>query len=172
MFHGSGCNGMQEATEHKTPVTTLGPLETRLMDVAWSAGRSLSVQEAVDRLGGANYKTVMTVLNRLVEKEMLKRELDGRAYRYLPAQERDAFLRAAADGLVRGYIEAFGDDAAAHLADAAGVVAPPPAPIPQQPLPVAYRMYDTPVYRRTSFIVAAAGAIAAVAFILTRRGRR
>ena len=93
---------MQESTERKTQVTSLGPLETRLMDVAWSAGRSLLVQEVVDRLGGANYKTVMTVLNRLVEKEMLTRELDGRAYRYLPTQEREAFLRAAADGVVRG----------------------------------------------------------------------
>ena len=62
----------------------------------------------MDRLGGGNYKTVMTVLNRLVEKEMLTRELDGRAYRYHPAHGRDEFLRAAADGLVRGYVEAFG----------------------------------------------------------------
>ena len=59
---------MREETERKTPVTTLGPLETRLMDAAWTAGRSLSVQDVVDRLGGANYKTVMTVLNRLVRE--------------------------------------------------------------------------------------------------------
>ena len=51
---------MQAETERKTPVTSLGPLETRLMDAAWSAGRSLSVQDVVDRLGGGNYKTVMT----------------------------------------------------------------------------------------------------------------
>ena len=161
---------MQEATERKTPVTTLGPLETRLMDAAWAAGRSLSVQDVVDRLGGANYKTVMTVLNRLVEKEMLARELDGRAYRYLPTRGRDEFLRAAADGLVRGYVEAFGNDAAGHLADAAGAAAPPaPNQAEPQPLPVAYRIYDTPVYRRTPFIMAAAGALAAALFILARR---
>ncbi len=164
---------MQEATEHKTPVTTLGPLETRLMDVAWTAGRPLSVQDVVDRLGDANYKTVMTVLNRLVEKEMLTRELDGRAYRYLPAQGRDAFLRAAADGLVRGYIESFGGDAASHLADAAGAAAPPADPAPQRPLPVSYRSYDTPVYRQRPLLVAGAAAVAAAAlFILSRRRKR
>lgn len=160
---------MQEATERKTQVTSLGPLETRLMDVAWSAGRSLSVQDVVDRLGGANYKTVMTVLNRLVEKEMLARELDGRAYRYRPTQCREAFLRAAADGLVRGYLEAYGSDAASHLADAAGTAAPAPPPAAERRLPVSYRIYDTPVYRRLPFIVAAAGAVAAAALIFSRR---
>ncbi|MCY4583605.1 MAG: BlaI/MecI/CopY family transcriptional regulator [Chloroflexi bacterium] len=164
---------MQEATEHKTPVTTLGPLETRLMDVAWNARRSLSVQDVVDRLGGANYKTVMTVLNRLVEKEMLKRELDGRAYRYSPALEREAFLRTAADGLVRGYIEAFGGDAASHLADAAGAAAPQPAdPAPRRTLPVAYRLYHPPASRRGPLVVAAAGALAAALFILSKRRKR
>ena len=163
---------MQESTERKTQVTSLGPLETRLMDVAWSAGRSLLVQEVVDRLGGANYKTVMTVLNRLVEKEMLTRELDGRAYRYLPTQEREAFLRAAADGVVRGYIEAFGGDAATHLADAAAASSPTSAPAAQRPLPVSYRLYHAPVYRQRSLMVAAAAAAAAALFILSRRRKR
>ena len=153
---------MQEATERKTQVTSLGPLETRLMDVAWSAGRPLSVQEVVDRLGGANYKTVMTVLNRLVEKKMLKRELDGRAYRYLPMQEREAFLRAAAVGVVRGYIEAFGDDAASLLADAAA----------QRLLPVSYRMYHAPLSLRGPLAATAVAAVAAVAFILSRRRKK
>ncbi|MDE2836910.1 MAG: BlaI/MecI/CopY family transcriptional regulator [Chloroflexota bacterium] len=164
---------MQEATGHKAPVTSLGPLERRLMDVAWSAGRPLSVQDVVDRLGDANYKTVMTVLNRLVEKEMLTRELDGRAYRYLPTQERDAFLRAAADGLVRGYVEAFGSEAASHLADAAGgASASGPAQAPQRPLPVSYRLYHPPVSRRAPLIVAAAGALATALVILARRRKR
>lgn len=161
---------MQEETERKTPVTSLGPLETRLMDVAWSAGRSLSVQDVVDRLGGGNYKTVMTVLNRLVEKEMLARELDGRAYRYHPAHGRDEFLRAAADGLVRGYVEAFGDDAASHLADAARVASPPAdKPADPQPLPVSYRMYHPPTSRKGPLLIAGAAAAIAAVFILSRR---
>ncbi len=163
---------MQEATERKMPVTSLGPLETRLMEVAWAAGRALSVQEVVDRLGGGNYKTVMTVLNRLVEKEMLARELDGRAYRYVPVRNRDNFLRAAADGLVRGYLDAFGDDAANHLADAAGAATPPAAPAAAQPLPVSYRIYHAPVSRRGPLLLAGAAAAIAAVFILSKRRKR
>lgn len=161
---------MQAETERKTPVTSLGPLETRLMDAAWSAGRSLSVQDVVDRLGGGNYKTVMTVLNRLVEKEMLARELDGRAYRYRPTHGRDEFLRAAADGLVRGYVEAFGGDAANHLADAARVASPPAdEPVNRQSLPVAYRLYHPSTSRKGPLLIAGAAAAIAAVFILAKR---
>ena len=97
------------------------------MEVLWGSASELSVQDVCDALGpGHNYKTVMTVLNRLVEKDLLARQLDGRAYRYHPQQTRPRFLRSAADELVRGYLEAYGEDAAEHLAGAAGTAAPPP----------------------------------------------
>ena len=107
----------------------LGALESRLMEVLWGSASELSVQGVCDALGpGHNYKTVMTVLNRLVEKRLLTRELDGRAYRYRPSQSRPQFLRSAADELVRGYVDAYGPDAAEHLASAAGTEAPSQAP--------------------------------------------
>ena len=91
------------------------------MEALWGSASELSVQGVCDALGaGHNYKTVMTVLNRLVDKGLLRRELDGRAYRYRPSQTRPQFLRSAANELVRGYIEAYGPDAAEHLASAAG----------------------------------------------------
>jgi len=104
------------------------------MEALWGAASELSVQGVSDALGpGHNYKTVMTVLNRLVEKGLLMRELDGRAYRYRPSQSRPQFLRSAADELVRGYLDAYGPDAAAHLASAAGAGAAPQAPPAQEP---------------------------------------
>ena len=112
----------------------LGALETRLMEALWGSASELSVQGVSDALGpGHNYKTVMTVLNRLVEKGLLMRELDGRAYRYRPSQSRPQFLRSAADELVRGYLDAYGPDAAAHLASAAGAGSAPQAPPAQEP---------------------------------------
>ncbi len=141
------------------------------MDAAWAASRPLSVQETANAIGGGNYKTVTTVLNRLVEKELLARELDGRAYRYRPAMERGAFLRAAADGLARDFLAAFGEDAARHLAEAAGGAAPqPPAPIPPPPPPPMYHIYQPPAPRPIPLAAAAlAAAIAAGVVVLVRR---
>ena len=123
-----------EASGSRRARGALGALETRLMEALWGSDSELSVQGVSDALGpGHNYKTVMTVLNRLVEKGLLMRELDGRAYRYRPSQSRPQFLRSAADELVRGYLDAYGPEAAAHLASAAG--AAPPAPSAHEPAP-------------------------------------
>jgi predicted transcriptional regulator len=106
-------------------VRGLGALEGLLMEALWRAEAQLTVQEVLEALGpGHNYKTVMTVLNRLVEKELLGRALDGRAYRYHPQQSREQFLRSVADKLVHGYIEAYGAPSGSHLAEAVGAVVP------------------------------------------------
>jgi predicted transcriptional regulator len=103
----------------------LGALEAQLMEALWGSESPLTVQEVVEALGpGHNYKTVMTVLNRLVEKELLGRELDGRAYRYAPRMSRVQFLRAVADELVHGYLEAYGTESGSHLTDAVDAVLP------------------------------------------------
>jgi predicted transcriptional regulator len=106
-------------------VRGLGALETLLMEALWATGAPLTVQEVLEALGpGHNYKTVMTVLNRLVEKELLQRALDGRAYRYHPLQSREQFLRSVAEELVRGYIDAYGAPSGSHLAQAVDAFVP------------------------------------------------
>jgi predicted transcriptional regulator len=118
---------MTQQNENKLghSVRGLGALETLLMEALWAAEAPLTVQEVLEALGpGHNYKTVMTVLNRLVEKELLQRALDGRAYRYHPLQSREQFLRSVADELVRGYINAYGAQSGSYLAQAVNAVAP------------------------------------------------
>lgn len=72
----------------------LGSLESMLMEVVWRE-RTVSVRDARDRLpAGKSYSfnTVMTVMNRLVEKGLLaKKERDGR-YEYAPTLTREAFV--------------------------------------------------------------------------------
>ncbi len=112
------------STEARRASRVLGSLETQLMDVLWKSQAELSVQEVCDALGpGHNYKTVMTVLNRLVDKELLARQLDGRAYRYRPQQPRTDFLRLAADELVHVYLDTFGEEAAVQLTGAVDAAA-------------------------------------------------
>jgi predicted transcriptional regulator len=71
-----------------------GDLEATVMDVLWTAGRSLLVREVVDLMPPERdpaYTTVMTVLDNLHRKEWLTRTRDGRAWRYEPVLSREAY---------------------------------------------------------------------------------
>jgi predicted transcriptional regulator len=63
----------------------LGPLEAAVMQRLWEWGRPASVRMVLDDLGRDRdiaYTTVMTVLDNLHGKGLVRREKDGRAYRY------------------------------------------------------------------------------------------
>ncbi|WP_188196907.1 BlaI/MecI/CopY family transcriptional regulator [Nonomuraea sp. SYSU D8015] len=77
-------------------MNSLGELERSIMEVLWSTDAWLTVREVVNRLSDRNlaYTTVMTVMNRLVRKEFIRRERDddGRTWRYRPAAGREAYV--------------------------------------------------------------------------------
>ena len=72
----------------------LGPLESELLRLLWERG-SATVRELLDTgmVAGA-YTTVMTTLDRLYKKGVLKRVPEGRAFRYSPRQSREEFKGA------------------------------------------------------------------------------
>jgi predicted transcriptional regulator len=77
------------------------------MEAIWALDEP-SVQDVIDYLGSSlNYKTTMTVLNRLVDKGVLQRRKEGRAFVYTPVASRDELLASVFDQMVRGM---FGDD--------------------------------------------------------------
>ncbi len=132
----------ENGVEPRKAFRGLGSLEGQLMETLWSSPIQLSVQEVCDRLGPEhNYKTVMTVLNRLVEKDLLKRDLDGRAYKYRPRLTRDDFLAEAAGDLVQGYVGTYGPESARHLSSAVRSLAPTPAVISEPPPAPAFSRY-------------------------------
>ncbi len=72
----------------------LGPTEAKLMDLAWDRP-SLTVKSAIIRLGrdkALAYTTVMTVLNRLVEKRLLTRTREGRNFVYRAGVDHETFV--------------------------------------------------------------------------------
>jgi predicted transcriptional regulator len=96
----------------------LGPLEAEVMGVMWAADDRLSVRSVLERLNEARdsplaYTTVMTVMARLAEKEVLRRERDKRGYVY------EAAVPDAATIAVRNVVREFGDAAVAGLLDEA-----------------------------------------------------
>lgn len=76
----------------------LGRLEAAVMDVLWSLGGPATVRDVLHRWPAQRdlaYTTVMTVLTNLHRKGMVEREPAGRAYRYRPAQTREAAAAAS-----------------------------------------------------------------------------
>jgi predicted transcriptional regulator len=68
----------------KTSLEPLGRLETELMDRLW-ARPEISVRDLHEELGGRlAYTTLMTTLDRLYKKGLLRRHKQGKAYFYSP----------------------------------------------------------------------------------------
>jgi predicted transcriptional regulator len=96
----------------------LGPLEAEVMQVMWAAHRPLGVRAVLGSLNEQRetplaYTTVMTVMSRLADKEILRRELNGRGYLY------EAAVADAATIAVRNVVRDFGEAAVAGFVDQA-----------------------------------------------------
>lgn len=75
----------------------LGDLEARIMDRLWTWGRTATVRELVDDLNKERptaYTTVLTVADILHGKGLLRREKQGRAWRYEPTRSRESYTAA------------------------------------------------------------------------------
>ena len=97
----------------------LGELEVEIMRVVWPRGAA-TVREVLDALNAARerqvaYTTVMTVMSRLAEKGLLRRQLVGKAHHYEVAQSEEQFLHAASRRLIRRLIDDFGEVAIAEF---------------------------------------------------------
>jgi predicted transcriptional regulator len=108
-----------------------GDLEATVMDLMWSAERPLVVRDVVELLQADRapaYTTVMTVMDNLHRKGWLRRDRDGRAWRYEPALTRQAYTAqlmhealAVSDdraGVLARFVEEINPDDAAALAAA------------------------------------------------------
>ena len=100
----------------------LGELERSVMNILWDASAPVTVREVLDALGERDlaYTTIMTVLDRLGTKEMVRRERDGRAFRYAPALSRDA----ATSELLHAALDQAGTDRTSALVHFARTVDP------------------------------------------------
>jgi predicted transcriptional regulator len=95
-----------------------GPLESEVMEAVWRAAHPVAVREVVDYLNGSRseplaYTTVMTVMSRLADKDVLSRRKVGRGYVY------EASAPDAAGIAVKDVLRVYGDVAVAHFVDEA-----------------------------------------------------
>lgn len=83
----------------------LGPLEQRLLREIWARGNATVRELLRDAHLNIAYTTVMTTLDRLYKKRLLRREADGRAFRYAPSVTQQELQRAAAGQAIRQLLE-------------------------------------------------------------------
>ncbi|MFZ5480824.1 MAG: BlaI/MecI/CopY family transcriptional regulator [Myxococcota bacterium] len=99
----------------------LGDLEFLLMEALWAGGAG-TVRDVMERLPpdhGRAYTTVMTTMDRLHRKGLLRRDKDGLAWRYRPVLDRGAWEKALADTLAARILAEHGDVGLAAFVDAA-----------------------------------------------------
>ncbi len=74
---------------------TLGPLESKVMQIIWR-NRKSTVRQVVEKLKTDRqlaYTTVMTVMDNLYKKRILKRTKSQKTYLYYPAENKETFER-------------------------------------------------------------------------------
>lgn len=82
----------------------LGELEREVMEEIWRSGETSvrHIHTAFDNR--AAYTTLMTTLERLYKKGLLKRRKDGRAFLYAPRLSREDFTRSVARDVIDGLL--------------------------------------------------------------------
>lgn len=104
----------------------LGPLETEVMTLLWGMDRA-SVRQVVDVLQERRpiaYTTVMTIMNNLVGKGLLKRTRRGKAYLYVPRLTRAAFFERKSAEAVSAVVARFGDLAVVRFVQTVAQLSP------------------------------------------------
>lgn len=97
-----------------------GPLEAKIMDILWNDVEMTikDVQQVLDKEKMTNFNTVMTVMNRLVEKGILEKRAEGRSSLYKPIQSRVEFLSEQSKEMTNELMDEFGNVVVSHMLDA------------------------------------------------------
>jgi predicted transcriptional regulator len=89
------------------------------MEQVWSRG-SATVRDVLTELNSGDrkraYTTVMTIMARLDEKGLLRRERSGRSDVYTPTMSREEYRDRRARAEVAALVDEFGDVALVHFA--------------------------------------------------------
>ena len=103
-----------------------GDLERAVLEVLWthlpegaSGEEGLTVREVLPHVSGRRlaYTTVMTVLDRLTRKRLVRRHRDGRAWRYVPSATCGELTAQAMRRRLEGLAEAERRSALVHFVD-------------------------------------------------------
>ncbi|MDM5212414.1 BlaI/MecI/CopY family transcriptional regulator [Peribacillus sp. NJ4] len=97
-----------------------GPLEANIMEYLWDENEQSikAVQQSLELDKPINFNTVMTVMNRLVEKGILEKRSEGRLSLFRPVQSKAEFLEEQSKKLTENLLDEFGGAVISHMLDA------------------------------------------------------
>lgn len=98
----------------------IGELESAVLRVVWRL-RSTTVRDVWLHLGGKRkvaYTTIMTTMDRLYQKGLLTRQMEGKAYHYSPRVTREDFARKWIRNLWKSLTGAVGEPSVSFLVQA------------------------------------------------------
>ncbi|MBD7944030.1 MULTISPECIES: BlaI/MecI/CopY family transcriptional regulator [Psychrobacillus] len=97
-----------------------GPLESKIMDILWTGTEMTikDVQKVLDCEKATNFNTVMTVMNRLVDKGILQKRAEGRSSMYMPVLSREEFINTQSKEMTNELMDEFGNVVVSHMLDA------------------------------------------------------
>jgi predicted transcriptional regulator len=109
------------------PPPPLHEVEAQVMEEVWRQGEA-TVRDVLQALNNGEkeraYTTVMTIMARLEEKDLLQRQKHGKTYLYRPRMSREEYLQARAHRQVDDLVADYGDLALAHFARQLGTLDP------------------------------------------------
>jgi BlaI family transcriptional regulator, penicillinase repressor len=114
---------MEHAASHRGTgprhsILDLAPLELECLSALWPMGEG-TVRDIYRELTAARpraYTTVLTIMDRLAQKGIVKRRKVGRAFRYQANLSADEARVKAVEKIVAGFFDGSADALAAHLA--------------------------------------------------------
>lgn len=88
----------------------LGGLEQKIMEILWNSSEPLKPSTVLAQIKGEYaYTTIMTVLKRMTDKKLVKRQLEGNAYFYSAATDKAIFASTCLDDLFARVMDSYGD---------------------------------------------------------------
>jgi len=88
----------------------LGGLEQKVMEVLWASKDPLKPSDVLSLLKGEHaYTTIMTVLKRMADKELLRRHQEGKVYFYSPVETKQVFASRCLDDLFNRLYGSYGN---------------------------------------------------------------
>lgn len=109
---------VKATTKKSSALRVFGDLEREVMGIVWSE-KTITVRDVYEKINKKRriaYTTVMTIMDRLFVKKLLKRKKVGKTYFYSADASKENFLERTSKKIIDGLIQDFGEVAIAQFA--------------------------------------------------------